>query len=213
MWAKGSRRIPGKSHLHKSLINDMRILTNSTLSKRFHAFQDLLDEEGAAMESNWKGIKEALTSTGHEITGHKKHHHKGGITVDTLDRIQERMNKKVEINTSRTKAEWTDRMQLNDLDFADDLAYLSHTQHPMQEMTSFAQTSAAVGLNVHKGKRKILRYNRSCNNLITIDGEDLEDVKVFTYLDSIIDEHGGSDANAKARISKEGAACLPLKNI
>ncbi|VDP28239.1 unnamed protein product [Schistosoma curassoni] len=32
------------------------------------------------MDSNWKGIKEAITSTCHEILGHKKHHHKEWIT-------------------------------------------------------------------------------------------------------------------------------------
>ncbi|VDO92678.1 unnamed protein product [Schistosoma margrebowiei] len=34
-----------------------------------------------------------------------KHHHKEWITVDTLDNIQERRNKKAAINTSRTRAE------------------------------------------------------------------------------------------------------------
>ncbi|VDP60211.1 unnamed protein product [Schistosoma curassoni] len=61
---------------------------------------------------------------------------------------------------------------------------------------------AAVGLNIHKGNSKILRYNTLCTNPITIDGEDLEDVKSFTYLSSIIDEHGGSDADVKARIGQ-----------
>ncbi|VDP38344.1 unnamed protein product [Schistosoma margrebowiei] len=32
----------------------------------------------------------------------------------------------------------------------------------------------------------------------TIDGEDLEDVKTFTYLGSITDEHGGSDTDESA---------------
>ncbi|VDO70809.1 unnamed protein product, partial [Schistosoma mattheei] len=67
-------------------------------------------------------------------------------------------------------------------DFADDLALLSQTQQQMQEMTtSVAAASAAVGLNIHKGKIKILRYNTKCNNPITIDGEDFEDAKIFTY--------------------------------
>ncbi|VDP45978.1 unnamed protein product [Schistosoma curassoni] len=44
-------------------------------------------------------------------------------------------------------------MQLDDLDFADDLALLSQTQQQMQEKTiSVAAASAAVGLNIHKGK-------------------------------------------------------------
>ncbi|VDO59943.1 unnamed protein product [Schistosoma margrebowiei] len=110
--------------------------------------------------------------------------------------------------------QWTSRMQLDDLDFADDLALLSHTQQQMQEKTnSVAAASSAVGLNIHKGKSKVLRYNTECTNLLTIDGEDLQDVKTFTYLDNIIDEHGGSDPDVKARIGKAKAAYLQLKNI
>ncbi|VDP85445.1 unnamed protein product, partial [Schistosoma mattheei] len=61
--------------------------------------------------------------------------------------------------------QWTSRMQLDHLDFADDLAL------------SASAASAAVGLNIHKRKSKILRYNTECTNPITIKGEDLEDVK------------------------------------
>ncbi|KAH9587037.1 Laminin subunit gamma-1 [Schistosoma haematobium] len=105
-------------------------------------------------------------------------------------------------------------MQLNDLDFADDLALLSHTQQQMQEKTTrVAAASASVGFNIHKGKNKIVRYNTACTNPITIDGEDLEDVKTFTYLGSIINEHGGSDADVKAQNDRAGAASLQLKNI
>ncbi|VDP43120.1 unnamed protein product [Schistosoma margrebowiei] len=75
------------------------------LSNKFQAFHDLLNGEGTTVESNWNGIKEAITSTCHEVLSHKKHHHKEWITVDTLDKIQERRNKKAAINTSRTRAE------------------------------------------------------------------------------------------------------------
>ncbi|VDP49916.1 unnamed protein product [Schistosoma margrebowiei] len=72
----------------------------------------------------------------------------------------------------------TARMQLDDLDFANDLALLSHTQQQIKEkMTSVPAASAAVGLNIHKAKSKVLRYNTACTNPITIDGEDLENVK------------------------------------
>ncbi|VDO85558.1 unnamed protein product [Schistosoma margrebowiei] len=51
--------------------------------------------------------------------------------------------------------QWTSRMQLDDLDFADDLALLLHTQQQMQEKTtSVAAVSAAVGLNINKGKAR-----------------------------------------------------------
>ncbi|VDP36401.1 unnamed protein product [Schistosoma margrebowiei] len=106
--------------------------------------------------------------------------------------------------------QWTSRMQLDDLDFADDLALLSQMQQQMQEKTN---SVAAVALNKHKGKSRILRYNTACTNPITIDGEDLEDVKTFTYLGSIIDEQGGSDADVKALIGKTRAAYLQLRDI
>ncbi|VDP33202.1 unnamed protein product [Schistosoma margrebowiei] len=102
--------------------------------------------------------------------------------------------------------QWTSRMQLDDLDFADDLVLLSQTQQQMQEKTtSVAAASAAIGLNIHKGKSKVLRCNTACTSPITIDGEDLEDVKTLTYLGSIIDEHGASDADVKTWIGKARA--------
>ncbi|VDO54836.1 unnamed protein product [Schistosoma margrebowiei] len=105
-------------------------------------------------------------------------------------------------------------MQLDDLDFADELTLLSQTQQQMQKKTtSVAAASATVGLNINKGKSKILRYNTACTNPITLDGEDLEDVKTITYLGSIIDEHSGSGADMKAWIGKTRAAYLQLKNI
>ncbi|VDP03670.1 unnamed protein product [Schistosoma margrebowiei] len=76
-------------------------------SNRFQAFHDILNREGTIMECNWEGIKEAITSTCHEVLSHKKHHHKEWVTVDTLDKIQERRNKKAAINTSQTRAEKT----------------------------------------------------------------------------------------------------------
>ncbi|VDO83594.1 unnamed protein product [Schistosoma margrebowiei] len=110
--------------------------------------------------------------------------------------------------------QWASRMQLDDLHFADDLNLLSQTQQQMQEKTnSTAAASAAVGFNIHKEKSRILRYNTTCTNPITIDGEDLGDVKTFTYLGSIIDEHDGSDADVKVRIGKARSAYLQLRNI
>ncbi|VDO81214.1 unnamed protein product [Schistosoma margrebowiei] len=77
--------------------------------------------------------------------------------------------------------------------------------------TSGAATSAAVGLNIHKGNSKILRFNTACNKPITIVGEDLEDVRIITYLGSIVDEYGGSDADVKTRIGKSIEEHLELK--
>ncbi|VDP31512.1 unnamed protein product [Schistosoma margrebowiei] len=110
--------------------------------------------------------------------------------------------------------QWTAQNQLDDLDFADDLALLSRTHEQMQMKTaSVAAVSASVGLSIHKGKTKVLKVKAENNNPITLDGETLENVESFTYLGSIIDEQGGSDADVKARIGKARTAFLQLKNI
>ncbi|VDO68852.1 unnamed protein product [Schistosoma margrebowiei] len=110
--------------------------------------------------------------------------------------------------------QWTAQNQLDDLDFADDLALLSHTHEQMQMKTaSVAAVSASVGFHIHKGKTKVLKFKTENTNPITLDGNTLEDVEPLTYLGSIIDEQGGSDADVRARIGKAGAAFLQLKKI
>ncbi|VDO54221.1 unnamed protein product [Schistosoma margrebowiei] len=110
--------------------------------------------------------------------------------------------------------QWTAQKQLDDLDVADGLACLSHTHEQMQIKTaSVAAVSASVGLSIHKGKTKVLKFKAVNSNPITLDGETLEDVESFIYLGSIIDEKGGSDADVKARIGKARAVFLQLNNI
>ena len=58
----------------------------------------------------------------------------------------------------RNGIQWTMWTQLDDLDFADDLALLSHSHNQMQDKTTRLENiSAQVGLNIHRGKTKILR--------------------------------------------------------
>ncbi|VDO67236.1 unnamed protein product [Schistosoma margrebowiei] len=78
---------------------------------------------------------------------------------------------------------------------------------------SVAVVFASVGLSIHKGKTKVLKFNTENSNPITLYGETLEDVESLTYLGSIIDEQEGSDADVKARIGKARTAFLQLKNI
>ncbi|VDO89519.1 unnamed protein product [Schistosoma margrebowiei] len=65
---------------------------------------------------------------------------------------------------------------------------------------SLTAVTSSVGLNIHKGKNKVPKYNTENSNPIT-------------YLVTIIDEQGGSDADVKARIGKARVTFLQLKNI
>lgn len=103
----------------------------------------------------------------------------------------------------RNGIQWTPWTQLDDLDFADDLELLSHTQQQMQEKTNIIAThSANLGLIIHKGKSKILKVNNNNTAPIRLEGEALEKVESFTYLGSVVDKWGGTEADVKVRIGK-----------
>ncbi|VDP54899.1 unnamed protein product [Schistosoma curassoni] len=76
-----------------------------------------------------------------------------------------------------------------------------------------ASASASSGFNIHKRKSKILKFNTKNTNQITSDGTAPEDVESFTYLRSIIGEHGGRNADVIKRIGKTRTAFRQLNNI
>lgn len=69
------------------------------------------------------------------------------------------------------------------------------------------------GLNIHKGKTEILKYNTANANLITLDEEAMEGVESFTHLVRVIDEQGGHDADVEERVGRATVAFLRLKNV
>ena len=86
--------------------------------------------------------------------------------------------------------------QLDDLDFADDIAPISSTQQQMQE------TSIKLGLRPNKSKTKVMKINAKRKQPIKIKNTNLEEVEEFTYIGSIVNIEGGTDADVKNRINK-----------
>ena len=69
--------------------------------------------------------------------------------------------------------QWTPWIHLDDLDFADDLVLFSLTQRQMQEETStVADSSARLGLRVHRAKSKVPK-NKAAVSIIptTLEGD------------------------------------------
>ncbi|VDP45753.1 unnamed protein product [Schistosoma margrebowiei] len=106
-------RIPGNTSERASVYRNIptadsevcgcqRYRFTKALAYMFQALQDLLDEEGTTMEDNWKGIREALTSTCQEVLGGNNINIGNLLSIGTLFWIQERKNKKTAINNSRT---------------------------------------------------------------------------------------------------------------
>ena len=116
-------------------------------------------------------------------------------------------------NQKRNGIQWTLWTQLDDLDFADDVALLSHNHQQMQAKTSdLYHTSVQIGLKINKQKTKILRINAGTDEPVTIEGEELGEVESFTYLGSVMDKSGGTDADVKTRIGKARSAFKTTTN-
>ena len=69
----------------------------------------------------------------------------------------------------------------------------------MQEKSNIvAEHSARLGLNIHRGKSKILKVNSTSTVSVTLGVEAIE-VDHFTYLGSVVDTQGGTDADVKSQ--------------
>nr|KAG5710188.1 hypothetical protein BaRGS_006707 [Batillaria attramentaria] len=110
--------------------------------------------------------------------------------------------------------EWTLWTQLDDLDFADDLALLSHSHSQMQDKTTCLEaTSAGTGLRINRKKTELMKINTTANTPVTVGGEPIREVESFVYLGSVVDGQGGTDQDVTARIGKARAAMVMLKNV
>ena len=115
---------------------------------------------------------------------------------------------------TRNGIQWTLLNQLEDLDFADDLALLAHSHQQIQDKTSKLKTiSSQVGLDIHPQKTQIMKMNTPNADPVTLGGNRIDEVESFTYLGSIVDRQGGTDADVKSRIGKARAAFIMLRNI
>lgn len=115
---------------------------------------------------------------------------------------------------SKNGIQWTLWTQLEDLDFADDLALLSHSHQQMQEKTTkLATVSDKIGLGIHSEKTKIMKINTPSTQSVKLQESELEEVDTFTYLGSVINKQGGADEDIKMRIGKARAVFMSLKNI
>ena len=98
---------------------------------------------------------------------------------------------------------WTLFSTLEDLDFADDLALVSHTHQHMQEKTTRLSTYAQqVGLKISQKKTEVMMLNVPNPSPIKVNEEDLSTTDEFTYLGSTVRHDGGAGSDIKSRLGK-----------
>ena len=68
-------------------------------------------------------------------------------------------------------------------------------------------------MKIQAGKSKILKTGTEKQKEVTVEGKPLEEVTSFTYLGSIVDTTGGTEADIKARIGKARTAFIQLQKV
>jgi hypothetical protein len=122
------------------------------------------------------------------------------------------------LTEGNTELRWTLCITLEDTEYADDLALLSHTEDHMQEKTRKLEENARmVGLKINTKKTKLMYLNTERLPVIFVDGKQLDTVDSFNYLGSCITTcittEGGAERDIKVRIGKARLAFIRLGNI
>ena len=109
---------------------------------------------------------------------------------------------------------WKAFGHLEDEDFADDLALLSHAQRDMQEKTSNTETEGgSTGLGISQPKSKVMRMNATSQADIVVKDKGLENVQEFKYLGSYLTADGNIEREISARIALASAAFQKMRTI
>ena len=105
-------------------------------------------------------------------------------------------------------------ISLEDLDFADDLALLSHRIQDMRDKTRALEVqSVKVGLKINATKTKLMHIGTKPGDGVSVAGEPIDEVDEFTYLGSIVSKMGGTDEDIQAQIGKARQAFVMLRPI
>jgi len=109
---------------------------------------------------------------------------------------------------------WGPWGKLTDLDYADDICLLTHSTRTIQTMVERSEKeSTNVGLKINVKKSTEIRFVLNNKEPLYICNEIIERVTQFTYLGSIIDNTGGTEADITARIQKAQIAFSALNKI
>lgn len=118
-------------------------------------------------------------------------------------------------NLAKTGIRWKFTSQLEDLDYADDIALISTNHGQMQKKTDkLTEAAQRVGLNISKSKTRILKINCKKNNSIKCqNGQDIHETNEFTYLGACVSADGGADKDIERRLCKAKTTFRKLRKV
>ena len=102
------------------------------------------------------------------------------------------------------------------LRFADDIDLMAGTNGELQALTDkLAQTAGSYGMEISTGKSKVMvnSMNSDTHAIITMEGEQLEEVQNFKYLGATLSKDGTSTAEIRSRIAIATATMVKLSAL
>ena len=106
--------------------------------------------------------------------------------------------------------------QLNNLRYADDTTLLATSLQELSVLVSRVKRESemmGLHLNVTKTKLMIIGEEDGDNDQLTVDGQEIEKVKQFNFLGSLITTEGGCDKEIRRRVAMARSAMTQLSKI
>jgi hypothetical protein len=98
---------------------------------------------------------------------------------------------------------WKLTETLEDLDYADDICSLSHSQaHTQSKLNNLCYESKKAGLKINFSKTEELRVNTKSQHSIMLANKAIRRVHDFTYFGSNVSEDGGTCKDVETRIQR-----------
>ena len=99
--------------------------------------------------------------------------------------------------------QWSLMEQLEDIDYADDIALILQCHTDMKEkLLKLDEEARKMGLKINVKKTKSLRLNHTSEATFTIWQDTIEEVQDFSYLASTVSTEGRTDQDIRIRIGK-----------
>jgi len=118
------------------------------------------------------------------------------------------------LEEGNTEIRWRFTDKLEDLNFADDLAFLSSKRRQLHlKNDRLFSASQGTGLKINITKTKVMRFNAANDENVMENGEELEDVDSFVFFWEPKLLPGEADDEIICRLGKAKAAFGKLMNI
>jgi len=103
--------------------------------------------------------------------------------------------------------------KMEDLDFADDIVLISHTQsHLQQKSARINELAEAVGLKINIRKTNVMS-NEATKEPVFFNNQPLDYTDQFTYLGSVVSISGGTEEDITACLGKARSTFARLKPV